>query len=117
MKKFFILILVLFSTLSCAQNTPAEDSPAFNPENVLIDVRSPQEFEAGHIKNAVNIPLEKLTADIKNNVTDKEKTIVLYCRTGRRSAIAENLLKEMGYKSVINAGTHEDLKALEDKGN
>lgn len=117
MKKLFILILVLFSTLACAQNTPGEGKAAFNPENVLIDVRSPQEFDAGHLKNAKNIPVDTIAGEIKNMVPDKEKTIVLYCRSGRRSVIAEKTLKEMGYKNVINGGTYDALKALEDKGN
>jgi phage shock protein E len=117
MKKFFILILVLFSTLSCAQNAPADQNSAFNPDNVLIDVRSPQEYEAGHLKNAKNIPADKIAEGIKYLVPDKEKTIVIYCRSGRRSDIAEKALKEMGYKNVINAGKYNDLKALENKGN
>jgi uncharacterized protein YcfL len=46
MKKYFTLILILFLSLACAQNTPADQNAAFNPDNVLIDVRSPQEYEA-----------------------------------------------------------------------
>jgi phage shock protein E len=42
---------------------------------------------------------------------------VIYCRSGRRSAIAEKTLKELGYKNVINAGKYDDLKELEDKAN
>lgn len=117
MKKLFILVLIFISTLACAQNIPAEGSAAFNPENALIDVRSPQEFEAGHIENAKNIPVDKIAEDIKNTVPDKEKTIVLYCRSGKRAAIAEKTLKDMGYKNVINAGAYDTLKAQEDKDN
>jgi phage shock protein E len=112
MKYFFILILML-----CATAWSEDNNAAFNPENVLIDVRSPQEYEAGHIKNAKNIPVDKIAEDIKYFVPDKEKTIVLYCRSGKRSAIAEKTLKDLGYKNVINAGTYDALKALEDKGN
>jgi phage shock protein E len=117
MKKILILMLMLVSTFTWAQDTPADKNPAFNPDNVLIDVRSPEEFGSGHIKNAINIPVDKIAAEIKNTVPDKEKTIVVYCRSGRRSAIAEQTLKDLGYKNVINAGKYEDLKALEDKGN
>jgi phage shock protein E len=117
MKKFIILILMFISAVACGQNAPADQNAAFNPANVLIDVRSPQEYEAGHIKNAKNLPVDKITEDIKYFVPDKEKTIVVYCRSGRRSTIAEKTLKDLGYKNVINAGKYEDLKELEDKGN
>ncbi len=117
MKKFVILILMFISAVACGQNAPADQNAAFNPDNVLIDVRSPEEYKAGNIEKAINIPLDKLAAEIKNIVPDKEKTIALYCRSGRRTAIAEKTLKEMGYKNVINAGKYDDLKALQDKGN
>jgi phage shock protein E len=116
MKKLFIFILMFITAVAWVQNTPADENAAFNPENTLIDVRSPEEFEAGHIKNAKNIPVDKIAEDIKYFVPDKEKTIVLYCRSGRRSAIAEKTLKDLGYKNVINAGTYDALKAIEDKG-
>jgi phage shock protein E len=112
MKYFFILILML-----CATAWSEDNNAAFNPDNVLIDVRSPQEYEAGHIKNAKNLPVDKIAEDIKYFVPDKEKTIVLYCRSGKRAGIAESRLKDLGYKNVINAGKYDDLKALEDKGN
>jgi phage shock protein E len=115
-KCFFILILMLCATAWSEGNT-TDNNAAFNPDNVLIDVRSPQEYEAGHITNAKNIPVDKIAEDIKYFVPDKEKTIVLYCRSGRRSAVAEKTLKDMGYKNVINGGTYDALKALEDKGN
>jgi phage shock protein E len=117
MKKFIILILMFISTVACGQNAQADKNEVFNPDNVLIDVRSPQEYEAGHLKNARNIPADKIAEEIKNITPDKDKTIVVYCRSGRRSDIAEKALKEMGYKNVINAGRYDDLKTLEDNGN
>jgi phage shock protein E len=117
MKKFFVLILMFISAVACGQNAQADKNAVFNPDNVVIDVRSPEEYKAGHIKNAKNIPVDKIIKDIKTAVPDKEETIVLYCRSGRRSEIAEKTLKEMGYKNVINAGRYEALKAQEDKGN
>jgi phage shock protein E len=117
MKKLLIFILMFISAIAWAQNAPADETAAFNPDNVLIDVRSPQEYDAGHIKNAKNIPVDKIAEDIKYFVPDKEKTIVVYCRSGKRAAAAEKILKDLGYKNVINAGGYEALKALEDKGN
>jgi phage shock protein E len=117
MKKIVILMLMLLSTFIWTQNTFADENAAFNPDNVLIDVRTPEEFGSGHLKNAKNIPVDKIAAEIQNTVPDKEKTIVLYCRSGKRAGIAESRLKEMGYKNVINAGGYDALKAIEDKGN
>ncbi|NLA76138.1 MAG: rhodanese-like domain-containing protein [Deltaproteobacteria bacterium] len=116
MKKLILLVAIFFVAIACGQSPPEDENAAFNPENILIDVRSPQEYEAGHIKNAVNIPVDKAADEIRNAVPDQEKTIVIYCKSGRRSAIAENILKAMGYKNIINAGGYESLKRLEHKG-
>ncbi len=115
--KIIILILMLISAFTCGQDKSIDKNTAFNPDNILIDVRSPQEYESGHIQNAKNIPVDKIAEDIKYFVPDKEKTIVIYCQSGRRSEIAEKILKDLGYKNVINAGSYKDLKELEDKNN
>ncbi len=70
-------------------------------EFVLIDVRQADEYAAGHIPNAVNIPRGLLEFEILNTVKDKNKTIVLYCKKGGRAALAgESLAKRLKYKNV-----------------
>lgn len=68
----------------------------------LLDVRTPQEFAAGHIKSAININVQsddfQLTAE---NKLLKRSTILVYCRSGRRSMKAADILSRIGYK-VIN---------------
>ena len=73
---------------------------AGNPEIQIIDVREPEEFEAGHIPAAKLIPLGQL----ENNLAalNKNKTLILYCRSGRRSGIAQESLKPFGFHKTLN---------------
>ena len=67
----------------------------------LVDARTAEEYAAGHIANAKNIDV--LKSDFKNNASTlpKNKQIAVYCRSGKRSLVAANILAKMGYK-VIN---------------
>ncbi len=114
-KKVIILLLVLLaSTATAWGKTASKDvNPALNPKNMVIDVRTPSEFLYGHLKNAVNIPYNKIEENIKYFAPDKEQTVVVYCATGKRAGIAAKRLRSMGYTHVINAGKYKDLKALE----
>ncbi len=67
----------------------------------LIDVRSNQEYEEGHLNGAINIPSYNIKMQIAENVQDKLSTIILYCSTGHRSEISKKILDELGYKNVF----------------
>lgn len=69
---------------------------------VVLDVRSPDEFasETGHLKNAKLIPVDELEGRIDELSAYKDKTIVTYCRSGRRSAQASDILAKKGFKVV-----------------
>lgn len=71
--------------------------------SVLVDVRTPEEYQAGHIKGAVNNPLGDIQSGKMPSV-DKEKTVYVYCRSGSRSAVAKSLLDSAGYKKVVDLG-------------
>ena len=58
---------------------------------------------------------DEIKVKIKDHAKGKEEKIILYCRSGRRSAIAKKALEEIGYKNVLNAGAYEDLKKKEKK--
>jgi len=76
----------------------------------IIDVRTPQEFAAGHIAGALNIPVERLESAIAQvKGVGKESAILLYCRSGRRSAMARSLLKRQGYRNIHDGGGIESL--------
>lgn len=70
----------------------------------LIDVRTQGEFAGGHLTGAINIPVQHIHKEIKEQVPDKAETIIVYCATGHRSGLAAKLLKLFGYKIVLDLG-------------
>lgn len=75
---------------------------------LVLDVRTAEEFAAGHIPGALLAPYDGLAASFRE--TDKDRPIVVYCRSGRRSAIAKATLEGMGYRNVRNSGAFESWK-------
>lgn len=71
---------------------------------VLIDVRENDEYAGGHIAGALLIPYGEIEERAENELTDKGQTILVYCRSGRRSAIAAQTLAELGYTDVRDFG-------------
>lgn len=70
---------------------------------LLLDVRTAAEFQSGHLKGAVNVPLDKL-GKRPRDLPGKERPLVVYCRSGARSAAAVQQLKALGYETVVNLG-------------
>jgi phage shock protein E len=113
-----VFVLLLFSSLvlaACGGSatgtaaavqslTPAgyEEMFGSGQTHMLIDVRTPEEFASGHIEGSVNIPVESL-ADRLNEVP-RDLPLVVYCRTGNRSATAARILVDAGYAPVYDLG-------------
>ena len=97
MKKLLSLLLILNFQL-------------FANELTIIDVRTPQEFLLGHIEGSENIEWQEISSI--ENITDKDKKIFLYCRSGNRSQKATNILLDIGYKDVTNLGSLQDASEL-----
>jgi rhodanese-related sulfurtransferase len=72
------------------------------PNLVILDVREVAEYNAGHIKNAINIPLHELTAKISSLETYKQIEIIVYCRMGYNSRLASQQLVDAGFSKVYN---------------
>lgn len=66
---------------------------------LLIDVRTPEEYREKHIDGAINIPIYEID-NIKNEIIDSNKVILLYCKTGKRSKLVKQILMQNGYKNV-----------------
>ena len=77
---------------------------------IILDVRRPDEFAAGHIPNAINVPNETIgTAEIPE-LPDKNQLIMVYCRSGRRSKEAAAKLVKLGYTNIVEFGGILDWK-------
>ena len=88
------------------EKTAAQPAKA---KGIWIDVRTPEEFKEGHLKDAVNIPVDQIGARIGSVSPDKSAPVNLYCRSGRRSEAALQERKKMGYTNVTNHGGYQDL--------
>ena len=79
-------------------------------EAIILDVRRPDEFAAGHIPNAINIPNETIGTDEIPELPNQEQLILVYCRSGRRSKEASEKLVKLGYTNVVEFGGILDWK-------
>jgi len=70
---------------------------------IILDVRSPQEFAVQHIDGAINFDVE-LMLQGKIPEVNKDEEIITYCRSGSRSGVAQQILKQHGYQNVTNGG-------------
>lgn len=108
MKNVLYLLIAVFSLSACAQNesvniSPTEAEEKINTENVLLlDVRTAEEFAEGHIESATNIDFYASNFQELVNKLDKEKTYVVYCRSGGRSGKSVNIMTNMGFADVYN---------------
>jgi phage shock protein E len=76
---------------------------------IYIDVRTPEEFESGHYPDAINHPVELIMQGMFPELA-KDTEIYLYCRSGARSGIAQQMMQQSGFVNVINKGGLSDLK-------
>lgn len=85
-----------------ASGVDAEAHARIERGAAVIDVRSPGEYASGHFRSAKNIPLDALAARARE--LSKKEPLVLYCRSGARSASAKRLLETLGFEDVYDAG-------------
>ena len=119
------ILNVLALTITGENEENSNDVEASGVENLvknkefLLDVREDYEYQDGHIKGAVNLPLREILE--KKDILPKDKDIYVYCRSGHRSADAVNFLKSLGFEKVHNIeGGFIDISFNEyhkDKGN
>ena len=99
---FWVLSLLSFSVYSAnINNISQQELLAADTNNlVIIDVRTPAEFQQGHVPNAINVPLSNIIDNPDILTFSKEKPIVLYCRSGYRAGKAAEALQKYGYSNL-----------------
>ena len=98
-------------TTQSTDTTAPTDAASAPVDNMVIDVRTPGEFAEGHLDGAVNLDLEGGVFEQQFSKLSKDGTYSIYCRSGRRSAVAVQMMKDAGYTFVIDLGGLEDAKA------
>ena len=118
MKKLLFLFLSLMLLSACGQNTvndqeaaymniTAEEAKAIMDSQVgyvILDVRTQEEYDQGHIPGAIVISHEEIAEKAEGVLTDKDQLILVYCRSGRRSKLAAEALAELGYTNIKEFG-------------
>jgi len=113
-KKYLIgLILVIIVTFGCESHAFQEGFKTLTAEEakielskdeniVLLDVRSEEEFEEKHIEGSILIPIYVLEEKVNMEIPDKNTRVFVYCKSGKRSTEASEILVNLGYKNVYN---------------
>lgn len=106
MKKILLIFSVILLCACASKKQEVINDIKTNKDNyIIVDVRSYDEYLEGHIVDSINIPVDTLSDDVS---LDKDKTIVVYCRSGNRSKTAYNYLKQFGYE-VIDLGAYSNI--------
>lgn len=118
MKKYSLLIVpVLFFAIQCNSPKPVEGSTAPTETSIknqvnngafVVDVRTPEEFAEGSFPGAVNIPLDEVEKRVDE--FKGKKSVVVFCRSGKRSAQAIEILDKNGVKPVTNGISVENME-------
>ena len=118
MKKLVFLLLAVMLFTACGQDkendqgavymniTAEEAKQIMDTEEgyIILDVRTQEEYDEGHIPGAIVISHEEIAEKAEKVLTDKEQLILVYCRSGRRSKLAAEALVELGYTNIKEFG-------------
>ena len=118
MKKLLLLVLALVLLSACGQTTEKDQEAVYvsitaeqakelmdsGTDCVILDVRTQEEFDGGHIPGAILIPDHEIGARAEAELPDKDQLILVYCRSGRRSKNAAQTLAELGYTNIKEFG-------------
>ena len=118
MKKLVFLLLAVMMLTACGQDkendqgavyvniTAEEAKQIIDSEEgyIILDVRTQEEYDQGHIPGAIVISHEEIAEKAEEVLTDKDQLILVYCRSGRRSKIAAEALAELGYTNIKEFG-------------
>lgn len=97
--RVLLLTVLLFSPALWADSDP-----------LIVDVRTEQEYQSGHIEGALHKPHDQIDAGISALLPDKSQYIIVYCGSGRRAGVAKEKLEALGYTNVENGGGYKDMQ-------
>jgi rhodanese-related sulfurtransferase len=111
MARGIVAALIAFVGIGCTEPNP-QAIAMVEQGATLVDVRTPGEFAGGHIRNALNIPVQELAGRIDE--LDSSKAVVVYCRSGARSSAAASTLRAQGFEvydlgAMSSWGVSEDI--------
>ena len=118
MKKLVFLLLAVMLLTACGQDTENDQGAVYvnitaekakeimdsEEGYIILDVRTQEEYDEGHIPGAIVISHEEIAEKAEEVLTDKDQLILVYCRSGRRSKIAAEALVELGYTNIKEFG-------------
>ena len=118
MKRLFLIILFALMLTACGQakentqeavyvNITAQQAKEIMDTQdgyIILDTRTQEEYDEGHIPGAILIPYDEITEKAEGILTDKDQLILVYCRSGRRSKIAAADLVKLGYTNIKEFG-------------
>lgn len=111
-KSFFLFLLLLVAAFACTPDTPAQYSDIMASQAAeiildkkdvkILDIRTPSEFEDGHLQGAINVDFYGKDFESRLKALDKEATYLVYCRSGNRSSKSLELFKDLGFKNILH---------------
>ena len=105
MKKILVVLIAFLFFLTGCQEQKTISNEKKEIDGIIVDVRTKEEYAEGHVVGAINIPYDEIDENVD---LDKSKTIYVYCKSGTRSNIAYQNLKELGY-DVVDLGAYASI--------
>ena len=113
---YFLIVLILaiaYLLFKRSGQVPQKEAAQYLKSGAMvIDVRSPNEFDSGHLIQAYNMPLDRIEVLVASTVRDKNKVLLLHCASGIRSSMARKRLLDLGYKNVFNLGSYSRAEKI-----
>ena len=116
MKRIFVIsVIIIFCLCGCGTDSKLNSDGTIdyvyvkelmiNENAILVDVRSEEEYNEGHIDGALLLPVDSINEDSASEVIEsKDSTVIVYCRSGNRSSQALQILNDLGYENVYDLG-------------
>lgn len=122
MKRIFVIsVIIIFCLCGCGTDSKLNSDGTIdyvyakelmiNENAILVDVRSEEEYNEGHIDGALLLPVDSINEDSASEVIEsKDSTVIVYCRSGSRSSQALQILNGLGYENVYDLGAMSNWK-------